>query len=75
MSFPPCHLENRGKNPKRHENYNCQCCRIFSIRFDIFWSQIGHKRRFGRKKRGCGNRNPLIYLVAGPGFEPGTFGL
>ena len=20
-------------------------------------------------------RNPLIYLVAGPGFEPGTFGL
>ena len=25
--------------------------------------------------RGCGHRSPLAHLVAGPGFEPGTFGL
>ena len=28
------------------------------------------------KKKGLGfSPNPLIFLVAGPGFEPGTFGL
>ena len=27
------------------------------------------------KKGAAESRNPLILLVAGPGFEPGTFGL
>jgi len=27
------------------------------------------------KKRATVSRNPLIVMIAGPGFEPGTFGL